>query len=125
MDGGEPLTIVDLRNAIERLERSIPGSIHLKDDNLDLLLAFGSEAEVVLYCSCPNELKSARAALRLKPAGVARVHPLEGGFPLWRDLGFPVDPTELAQGAELRASAQAYGFACRPLGGDLLAGCIF
>jgi rhodanese-related sulfurtransferase len=99
MDGGESLTIVDLRNAIERLEGSIPGAIHLTDDNLDSLLALGSGTEIVLYCSCPDEFASARAALRLKRGGVARVRPLEGGFPLWRDLGFPVDAPELVPGA--------------------------
>jgi membrane protein DedA with SNARE-associated domain/rhodanese-related sulfurtransferase len=99
MDGGEPLMIVDLRNAIERLQGSIPGATHLTDDNLDSLLALGSGTEIVLYCSCPDEFESARAALRLKRAGAARVRPLEGGFPLWRELGFPVDATELGPGA--------------------------
>ncbi len=94
MNGGAPVTIVDLRNAIDRLEGSIPGSIHLTDDNLDSLLAPGSHAEIVLYCSCPDEFASARAALRLKRLGASRVRPLEGGFPLWRDLGFPVEGTE-------------------------------
>jgi 3-mercaptopyruvate sulfurtransferase SseA len=30
-------------------------------------------------------------ALALKRRGVMRVRPLEGGFPEWRDRGFPVD----------------------------------
>jgi 3-mercaptopyruvate sulfurtransferase SseA len=47
--------------------------------------------EVVLYCSCPNEITSARAALRLKRNGVKHVRPLEGGFPVWKELGFPIE----------------------------------
>jgi hypothetical protein len=35
---------------------------------------------VVLYCSCPDEITSVRAALRLKRRGATRVHPLLGGF---------------------------------------------
>jgi membrane protein DedA with SNARE-associated domain/rhodanese-related sulfurtransferase len=91
MEAGESLTIVDLRNAIEWREGRIPRSLQLTNDNLDSLLAPGSDAEIVLYCSCPDEFESAKAALRLKRAGVTRVRPLEGGFPLWRDLGYPVD----------------------------------
>jgi len=94
MDAGEDLTIVDLRSAIERQEGRIPGSIQLTDEDLDSRVAAMAGTEVVLYCSCPNEFSSARAAIRLKQRGVARVHPLEGGFPLWRDLGFPVEDAE-------------------------------
>jgi membrane protein DedA with SNARE-associated domain/rhodanese-related sulfurtransferase len=94
IEAGEAVTIVDLRNAIERREGRIPKSLQLTDDKLDSLLTLGSQGEIVLYCSCPDEFASAKAALRLKRAGVTRVRPLEGGFPLWRDLGFPVDDTE-------------------------------
>ena len=91
VDAGETLTIVDLRDAAERREGSIPKSIELTDNIPDSLLALGAQTEVVLYCSCPSEFASARAALQLKRLGIALVRPLEGGFPLWRDLGFPVD----------------------------------
>jgi membrane protein DedA with SNARE-associated domain/rhodanese-related sulfurtransferase len=96
MDAGENLTIVDLRSAIERQEGTIPGSIQLKDGDLDSRLASMAGTEIVLYCSCPNEFTSARAALRLKQMGVTRVHPLEGGFPLWRELDFPVEQAQSA-----------------------------
>lgn len=38
-------------------------------------------AEVVRYCSCPDDVSGVRAALR----------PLESGFPDWRELGYPVE----------------------------------
>jgi membrane protein DedA with SNARE-associated domain/rhodanese-related sulfurtransferase len=91
MDAGESLTIVDLRKVLERQEGRIPGSIQLEDKDLDSQLASMAGTEIILYCSCPNEFTSARAAMRLKQQGIARVHPLEGGFPLWRDLGCPVE----------------------------------
>jgi 3-mercaptopyruvate sulfurtransferase SseA len=31
-------------------------------------------------------------ALALRRRGVTRVKPLEGGFPGWRERGFPVEP---------------------------------
>jgi 3-mercaptopyruvate sulfurtransferase SseA len=45
----------------------------------------------VFYCSCPDELSSVRAALRLRRHGVTRLHALLGKFSAWRELGFPVE----------------------------------
>lgn len=96
MDRGESLSLVDLRNAIERSEGRIPGSIEisprvLTEDQVDSIIAPLVGTEIILYCTCPNEVTSARVALQLKRHGVAHVRPLEGGFPLWRELGFPVE----------------------------------
>jgi len=99
VDAGAAPIIVDVRSSIERLEGGIPGAIAWREDNLDSLLLSGADAEYVLYCSCPNEVSSARIALRLKRLGIQRVRPLEGGFPLWRKLGYPVEIIPLPSGA--------------------------
>jgi len=96
MDRGESLSLVDLRNAIEQSEGRIPGSIEisprvLTEDQVDSIIAPLVGTEIILYCTCPNEVTSARVALQLKRHGIAHVRPLEGGFPLWRELGFPVE----------------------------------
>lgn len=91
MDDGETVIIVDLRSDFERLEGRIPGSLVALNDDLETLVPAITKNEVVLYCSCPNEISSARAALRLKRHGVKRVRPLEGGFEVWKELGFPVE----------------------------------
>jgi membrane protein DedA with SNARE-associated domain/rhodanese-related sulfurtransferase len=91
MDGGEQVIVVDLRSDFERADGRIPGSLVAVDDNLETLVPAITKNEVVLYCSCPNEVSSARAALRLKRHGVKRVRPLEGGFEVWKELGFPVE----------------------------------
>jgi len=90
MDAGEKLAIVDLRNPIEWREGWIPGSLHVAAGNLDSLIPAIAGTEVILYCSCPNEAGSARAALRLKRRGVRSVRPLDGGFARWMELGFPI-----------------------------------
>jgi rhodanese-related sulfurtransferase len=46
--------------------------------------------DVVLYCSCPDELTSARVALLLQQKGVKHVLPLAGGLKAWTARGFPV-----------------------------------
>jgi membrane protein DedA with SNARE-associated domain/rhodanese-related sulfurtransferase len=96
MDKGEKVIVVDLRSDFERADGCIPGALVAVGDNVEELVttigpAIIAESEVVLYCSCPNEISSARAALRLKRQGVKRVRPLEGGFPVWKELGFPIE----------------------------------
>jgi rhodanese-related sulfurtransferase len=94
MANRESLTIVDLRNRTERAQGVIPTSIPLTDLNSGAILEAASQSEIVMYCECPNEFTSAREALRLRRLGVAHVHHLQGGFPRWRDLGFPVQKIE-------------------------------
>jgi len=91
MDAGEPLVVVDLRAPFERQEGCIPGAIAVAYQDLDSLLPVIGSREVVFYCSCPEELSSIRAALRLERHGLTRLHALQGGFSGWRALGFPVD----------------------------------
>jgi membrane protein DedA with SNARE-associated domain/rhodanese-related sulfurtransferase len=96
MEAGAPLVVVDLRTEIERMEGSIPGAVAAAYRDVESLLPAIGNKEVVFYCSCPDELTSVRAALRLKRHGIARLHALLGGFSGWRELGFPVD-TPLAR----------------------------
>jgi membrane protein DedA with SNARE-associated domain/rhodanese-related sulfurtransferase len=91
MDEGAPLVVIDLRSEIERQEGCIPGAAALAYEDLDSVLPAIGKKEVVFYCSCPDELTSVRAALRLRRHGITRVHPLLGGFSGWRELGFPVE----------------------------------
>lgn len=91
MDKGETMTVIDLRSEFEWHEGRIPGSLTLASGQLDTFVPEVTQGEIVLYCSCPNEISSARAAMRLKRLGMKHVRPLEGGFPVWKDLGFPVE----------------------------------
>lgn len=50
--------------------------------------------DIVLYCSCPNERTSTRAALLLQQYGIRRVRPLEGGYVGWRKRNFPLVPKD-------------------------------
>jgi membrane protein DedA with SNARE-associated domain/rhodanese-related sulfurtransferase len=90
MNKGDNFTIVDLRNAFEWREARIPGALTLSDEQLTTFLA-ASGGEFVLYCSCPHESSTISAAMRLARNGIDRIRPLEGGFPLWLELGLPVE----------------------------------
>jgi membrane protein DedA with SNARE-associated domain/rhodanese-related sulfurtransferase len=86
LQSGEPLVIVDVRSVFEN-DDSIPGALHIPLEDLDARHAdIPRDRDIVLFCSCPNEASSARAALLLRKRGVVRVHPLYGGVDAWRAL---------------------------------------
>jgi len=53
------------------------------------------DRDVILYCSCRNEVGSAKLAMLLHRSGLTRVRPLLGGIDAWRQRNYPV---ELHQG---------------------------
>jgi membrane protein DedA with SNARE-associated domain/rhodanese-related sulfurtransferase len=55
---------------------------------------------IVLYCSSPNQLVSARTALALRRKGISNVWVLQGGLTGWRELGLPVT-TKLSSATEV------------------------
>jgi rhodanese-related sulfurtransferase len=80
---GEDLFILDLRSQLE-LEQYpflIQGAVHLGLDDIENRHhEIPRDRDVVVYCSCPNEVTSARVALQLHRNGIARVRPLLGGI---------------------------------------------
>ena len=48
------------------------------------------EAEIVVYCACPNEESAATAAKHLKRAGFKKIRPLLGGIDAWVQAGHSV-----------------------------------
>lgn len=91
--GGSPL-IFDLRARAE-LESDpavIQGAIHLDFEALEKRHhEFPRDQDIVMYCSCPNEVTSAKAAQALRRKGFTRVRPLLGGIDSWRQRNYPVE----------------------------------
>lgn len=97
IDGGKETMIVDLRTTVaaEGLPFMIPGALRISPDELERRHdEIPKSAEIVLYCTCPNEATSARAALALRKLGAIRVRPLAGGLEGWRERGYPVTPLD-------------------------------
>jgi membrane protein DedA with SNARE-associated domain/rhodanese-related sulfurtransferase len=92
LKAGENPVILDLRSRAE-LELDplvIDGALHLEVDDLDLRRnEIPLDRDIVVYCSCPNEVTSARVALSLQRKGFARVRPLLGGIDAWRKNNYP------------------------------------
>lgn len=52
---------------------------------------YDRDAEIIIYCACPNEASAALAAKHLKDAGFRRIRPLLGGVDAWIDAGYPIE----------------------------------
>jgi len=92
---GENPVILDLRSLIE-LEQDpslISGALHMTLEDLHLRhQEIPRDRDIILYCSCPNEVTSARVALQLHQKGISRVRPLLGGIDAWRERNYPTEP---------------------------------
>src|SRR5262245_16945777 len=94
LEAGENPVILDLRprSELEQEPLLIRGALHMTLDELPLRhREIPRDRDVVLYCSCPGEASSARAALLLRRNGIARIRPLLGGFDAWRERNYPTE----------------------------------
>jgi membrane protein DedA with SNARE-associated domain/rhodanese-related sulfurtransferase len=96
IDAGNVPVILDVRSADTRARDGIiPGArpAHPEDTHA-ALQEFDRDAEIVVYCACPNEATAATAALHLRKAGFRKIRPLLGGVDAWvgagRELAGPV-----------------------------------
>jgi membrane protein DedA with SNARE-associated domain/rhodanese-related sulfurtransferase len=94
-EAGESPIILDLRSQLE-LDQDpalIRGAIHLAVEDVELRHhEIPRDRDIILYCSCPNEVTSARVALKLHRRGILRVRPLLGGIDAWRNQNYPIEP---------------------------------
>jgi membrane protein DedA with SNARE-associated domain/rhodanese-related sulfurtransferase len=94
LEAGENPVILDLRSSTELVQDQavILGAIHLGLDELEKRQhEFPHDRDIVVYCSCPNEVTSARVALALQRKGFTRVRPLLGGIDAWRKGNYPTE----------------------------------
>jgi len=99
MLAGRAPVIVDVRSATLRRESGvIPGAVPVNDDDtvpVDATLL--QDAEVVLYCACPNEASAALVARSLLKRGFKKVRPLHGGLDAWVAAGHAVEMPNLVE----------------------------
>jgi rhodanese-related sulfurtransferase len=94
MTAGAAPVIVDVRSQTARtLEpRQIPGALHVPlhavDQNIKEL---PRDRDIILYCTCPNEVSAAEATKLLMNSGFKRVRPLCGGLDAWIAAGYTIE----------------------------------
>ena len=93
LQAGQAPLIFDLRSsaAVEEDPVVIQGAVHVRMEEIESRLnQLPKDRDIIVYCSCPNEVSSARLALRLKRKGFTRVRPLLGGIDAWREQKYPL-----------------------------------
>jgi membrane protein DedA with SNARE-associated domain/rhodanese-related sulfurtransferase len=116
LEAGEKILVIDLHGRRDgaRGHQGIPGAMcidpHRLGQHADGRTPIPRDREVVLYCSEPHELTSARVALELRRRGFERVRPLAGGLRAWQERGFRLTlvilcgPDELCRSTALSPS---------------------
>ena len=90
-----PPLVVDVRSATSRgLDgQMVEGAVVASIERIErAVLGIPLDRELVIYCSCPNEVSSARAAKLLQNRGYLHVRPLQGGLAAWAAAGYAVQP---------------------------------
>jgi molybdopterin/thiamine biosynthesis adenylyltransferase/rhodanese-related sulfurtransferase len=92
LDGGDKLSLLDVREQEEVENGIVPGArtlsrAHFESRVEDVLP--DKEAEVVVYCA--SGVRSVFAAKTLKDLGYSKVSSMSGGFTRWKDLGYDYD----------------------------------
>ncbi len=91
MGAGGEVVLVDVRPEAVRAAGVIPGALHASPAEAKASLAhLPRNIEIVVYCSCPNEVSAAVAARHLRASGFKRIRPLAGGYEAWLEAGQPV-----------------------------------
>ncbi len=88
LDNEKKPLVLDVRSRAARAEGIIPGAISAHPTEMHPTLEHHDrDAEIVVYCACPNEATAAVAAKHLKAAGFKRIRPLLGGVEAWAMAG--------------------------------------
>jgi membrane protein DedA with SNARE-associated domain/rhodanese-related sulfurtransferase len=91
IDSDERPFVIDVGSSLANARPHIPGAVMLDLDAIARLDDFPDDREIVVYCSCPNEVSARRAAQILLQKGYRRVRPLAGGIDAWVKAGYPVE----------------------------------
>ena len=99
--GAQP-TIVDVRPPFARTldPRTIPGAVpvELRAIPMEFSVPPSEGQDIIIFCTCPNEVGAAQAARLLIERGYARVRTLQGGFDAWIAAGHSMQALSAAAG---------------------------
>lgn len=109
LHAGERVAVLDLLDVEGQEDTTtvpgIPGAARIDPIRLRSrakVRGLPADVQVVLCCSSPNQVTSARTAVALRHKGVSNTWVLEGGLKAWRELGLPMT-TELSSAPEVAA----------------------
>jgi rhodanese-related sulfurtransferase len=96
----EAVVIIDVRGSesYANSDSKIKGAIHVNVRKLKFRLGFAplkdvpKDRELVIYCACPSDEASIKAAQILLENGFKKVRVLKGGWLEWQKAAGPVEP---------------------------------
>jgi rhodanese-related sulfurtransferase len=93
MEGGKPLTLLDVRTPAEFAQVHAVGARSMPLDELDpaAIAAQRHNADEAIYVICQSGARGAKACQRLQDAGVTKVYNIEGGTAAWEKAGLPIE----------------------------------
>jgi sulfur-carrier protein adenylyltransferase/sulfurtransferase len=100
--GGEPLTVIDVRDPDEYREGFVDGAVHMSRGFLEFKVQDAypdPETPIVLYCL--SGLRSLLAAKALHDLGYRNVASMAGGIRRWKELRLPLVKEELLTPAQM------------------------
>ncbi len=112
IEDGQTPVVVDVRSQASRVidNRIIPGALMVDLRGIDRDLDdVPIDQDVIIYCSCPNEVSAATAAKGLMMRGYRRVRPLLGGLDAWADAGYDIERLIVSQDVVLIDAQAAPG----------------
>ena len=94
LEGNDPPAVLDVRldPAYDQSPVRIPRSTRVNPTEFDNKPPdIDRSRMIVAYCSCPDEMTSARLAHRLNGLGYTKVRVLKGGLASWANAGLPLE----------------------------------
>jgi rhodanese-related sulfurtransferase len=92
IDGGENLTLIDVREDSEWTQGHLPGALHVGKGIIERDIEQRvpqTDAKLILYCG--GGFRSALAAENLQKMGYTNVESMDGGWKGWCDAGFQTE----------------------------------
>jgi rhodanese-related sulfurtransferase len=88
---GEPLKVIDVRDANESNLGTIPGAVQLSRGNLEKLIEGTAKRDETIVLFCSTGSRSALAAASLAEMGYTRVSSMSGGIRGWMEQGGDIE----------------------------------
>ncbi len=99
--GREPV-LVDARSVTAQgLEPAVPGALFFNGGEPVVLQTYDKDSDIIVYCSCPNDVTAAHVAKILHQHGFHRAKPLHGGLDAWNAANRASEPSVTGGAPEL------------------------
>lgn len=91
MKKGEPIAVIDLRDAAAFQKGAVPGATNLPAQDIEDFLSDKKLSETPVALVCQSDLSATRHAARLLQQGHTNVAAMKGGVFAWKRAKYPLE----------------------------------